>query len=88
MYVYRNRFTAVSTIALVIALLLTIRSFVSFTLLLALSIIGVVALSLIADAIVLFTFYRRQESLLQLVRGLLLFSLFFVLLVQVLLKRL
>lgn len=88
MYVYRNRFTAVSTIALVIALLLTIRSFVSFTLLLALSIIGVVALSLIADAIVLFTFYRRQESLFQLVRGLLLFSLFFVLLVQVLLKRL
>lgn len=87
MFSYRNQLFIASIATLMIALLLTITSLVSFVPLLIFLCILLIAISTITDAIIHFIFFRQQEAIVQFMRGTLLTILFFIIVVHYFLQR-
>lgn len=87
MFVNRNRLMLVSIATLLIALLLTLASLVSFIPLFIFSCILLIAISLIADGLLNYLLFRQQDALLQLSRGILLIIVFVIIVINYLLNR-
>lgn len=76
----------ISIATLALALLLLISSLISFTPLVVYLAILLLALSLVTDGVALYLLFRQQAGLIQIVRGILLFVFFFMLLLHFVLK--
>lgn len=76
--------TSIATLAL--ALLLLISSLVSYVQLIVFIAMFFLAISLITDGLAQFLFFRPQEGVIQLARGVILGGLFLLLFIQFLLK--
>ena len=87
MFVNRNRLMLVSIATLLIALLLTLASLVSFIPLFIFSCILLIAISLIADGLLNYLLFRQQDALLQLSRGILRIIIFAIIVINYLLNR-
>lgn len=87
MFLYRNRLMLASIATLLLALLVTLASLVKFIPLLIFFCILLIAISIITDALLNYLLFRQQDALFQLIRGVLLFVVFGIIVVNYLLNR-
>lgn len=87
MHLHRRQLIILSIATIILTVVIIISSLVSFVPLFIIFAILLIAISLLADGMALHFLFRQQEALLQIVRGVLLLCLFFIILINFLLKR-
>lgn len=86
MYFQRRQLLFISMTALIVASLLTVSSLFTFIPTLAFLILFFITLSLISDGAALYIQFRQQEGIIQVIRGIILCCLLFIVFFHLILK--
>ena len=86
MHQHRTQLIIISMATLILAGLLLLSSLITFRPLILFFVTFLFAISLLADSLVLYSLFRKQDGIIQFTRGILLLCLFFILLFNYILK--